>query len=484
MSIRGGGSGASPVTTMTRADVDRSGYATAAEALAAMPSNFAGMATEQSALSGADTSGANAVLATGVDLRALGTDATLVLVNGRRIAGSGLNGDIGDISSMPNVALDRVEVLTDGASALYGSDAVGGVVNILLKQRYDGAETRLRFGSVTSGGARETQLGQTLGTNWTGGGILAAYEYYHRGALASADRAFARSADSTPFGGTDHRYYLSAPGNILAFDPVTGAYEPAYAIRPGPSGIATTVGDFVAGATNLENFREGTDLTATQTRHSGYARLYQGVGDSVHLALDARYSRRHYAVAGVASSTVGEITAANPYFVSPDGAPYDLFAYSFYPELGPTRDTGTAEAMTYGASADVDLGAHWQIRSYAGFAQERDTSRADHLVDSASLSEALGTTPDDPLTPFSTAADGYFNPYGAGGANSRAILDFVGNGFTLTHTRVATVTMSIAGSAMRSSPLAYPFVPKALAASSAVSRLLVAIAASDRPASA
>lgn len=430
--IRGGGHGASPVQSFTLADMERNGYGTVAQALAALPANFGGTATEQSALAFVDGTGSNATLATGVNLRGLGANATLVLVNGHRLAGSGLMGDFSDVSSIPTGAVDRVDVLLDGASAIYGSDAVGGVVNIILKDHFDGAETRARFGSVSDGGAREWQVDQTIGKRWSNGGFMLSYEYDLRTALASADRRFARSADLTSLGGTDHRYYLSVPGNILGVDPATGAFGPVYAIPAGQNGKALSPSDFEPGVVNLENFREGVDLIPRQERHSAYAVLSQDLGDHIHLSIDGRYSRRAFDAASIASATIGTITAANPWFVSPDGATSDLFAYSFGRELGASRNHGYAEALSTSGSIVADLGRGWQVQGYGAMAQERDYARTDNIVNDALLSEALGTTPDDPSTGFSTATDGYFNPYGNGSSNSPAILAFVGSGYTVT----------------------------------------------------
>ena len=86
-----------------------------------------------------------------------------MLVNGRRLAGTGALGDFADISTLPTAAIDRVEVLTDGASAIYGADAVGGVVNIVMRKDFDGAETRVRYGGTTSGPYNDTQVAQTFG---------------------------------------------------------------------------------------------------------------------------------------------------------------------------------------------------------------------------------------------------------------------------------------------------------------------------------
>jgi iron complex outermembrane recepter protein len=437
--IRGRSPGSPPVTTITRADMTRAGHATVAQALQALPSNFGGTATEQSALTFSDRTGTNSALATGVNLRGLGANATLVLVDGQRLSGGGFQGDFTDVSSIPTVAVDRVEVLPDGASAIYGSDAVGGVVNIILKRRLDGAETSARIGSVTRGGKRDIQVGQSLGRTWSTGGIMLAYEYDRQGRLASSDRSYAASADSRPFGGTDHRYYFSLPGNILGVDPATGAFGPLYAIPGGQDGIGLKPGDFLAGTVNRENSRLGTDLIPRQERHSAYAVLTQDLGDAVHAALDLRYSRRAFDARQSGTIALDEITSANPHFVSPTGASADLFAYSLGEEIGPERTLGAASSLASSASLEAELGGGWQLRSHVAYARQREHTLTDHLENDVAMQEALGTIPDDPATPFSTAVDGFFNPYGTGRSNSRTILDFVGSGYVLARVRTSVV---------------------------------------------
>jgi outer membrane receptor protein involved in Fe transport len=227
----------SPVTVVTAADIARSGRSTVAEALAALPQNFTGGAYEGSAGTGADRSGRNVQYATGMNLRGLGADATLVLINGRRIAGTGTAGDFADVSNIPTSAVERVDVLLDGASALYGADAVGGVVNIILKREFDGFETRTRIGGTSDGGAGERLFSQTGGLSWGSGHLTASYEFHQRDELRAADRRATADADLRPLGGSDWREIYAAPGNIMYFDPVSGSFEPTFAIpgiRTGP----------------------------------------------------------------------------------------------------------------------------------------------------------------------------------------------------------------------------------------------------------
>ncbi|OYX21463.1 MAG: hypothetical protein B7Z09_00535 [Brevundimonas diminuta] len=109
---------------LDRDALDRRGFGTVAEALTDLPQNYAGSATPVVQLAGSDRGGSNAVYATGINLRGLGPASTLVLVNGRRLAGTGFRGEFADASALPSAAVERVDVLLDGASALYRSNAV------------------------------------------------------------------------------------------------------------------------------------------------------------------------------------------------------------------------------------------------------------------------------------------------------------------------------------------------------------------------
>jgi len=95
---------------------------------------------------------------------------------------------------IPLTAVERVEVLTDGASAIYGADAVGGVVNFILRKNVDGFETRARFGEVSNGGTHESQIGQTIGHGWNSGSALLSYEFYDRTPLSAASRTYSDTA--------------------------------------------------------------------------------------------------------------------------------------------------------------------------------------------------------------------------------------------------------------------------------------------------
>lgn len=196
--IRGIGAGdeISPVTTYNRADIDRTGYSTTQELVQSIPENFRGGslgASEDGIVGPGSLSQQNYSAASGVNLRGLGNNSTLVLINGHRAAPSDF-GQVVDISAIPLAAIDRVDVLMDGASAIYGSDAVGGVVNFILRKDFNGAETRLSY-DAAEGNRRQQEIAtQTVGTSWGGGGGLITFQDRHSEALPAAVRSFTAGA--------------------------------------------------------------------------------------------------------------------------------------------------------------------------------------------------------------------------------------------------------------------------------------------------
>lgn len=178
----------SPVEVYTADDIRESGAATTGEFVRKLPQNMGNVSPYAA---NTTTEGSNFDGVNSVDLRGLGVGTTLTLVNGHRLAPSN-SGQSVDVSLIPASAIARVEVLTDGASAIYGSDAVGGVMNFVLRDDFDGAETQLTYGGVTSGNLRRAAIGHALGWNWNGGHAIVSYDYANASALLRTDREFSR----------------------------------------------------------------------------------------------------------------------------------------------------------------------------------------------------------------------------------------------------------------------------------------------------
>ena len=187
----------SPLITISRRAIDESGATSVEDLMRKLPQNFGGGVGGENFLTiqpGVDRSEHGE----GLNLRGLGQRATLTLVNGRRLA-PGNGGSFVDISLIPITAVERVEILTDGASAIYGSDAVGGVVNFILRDNFSGLETLALIGSATNGDGDQVQLGATAGHAWTGGHALVSYEYRREDEIRARDRDFTIGRDPGTF---------------------------------------------------------------------------------------------------------------------------------------------------------------------------------------------------------------------------------------------------------------------------------------------
>jgi len=178
--------GANPVQTFSREDIVLTGINNVGDMLQEIPS-VAGAGTNQSINNG----GSGAIR---VSLRGLGSGRTLVLLNGRRVvaSGTGANSSV-DLSTIPTSIIDRVEVLKDGASAIYGSDAIGGVVNIITRQDYEGFEfTATRDQSTYSGDGASTDYDFTAGISSDKGSMVLSGFYSRQEAQWSGDRDWSK----------------------------------------------------------------------------------------------------------------------------------------------------------------------------------------------------------------------------------------------------------------------------------------------------
>lgn len=183
----------SPVDVITREQIERTGQATVAEVLRNIPANSGGSFSESFTNSFAPG-------ASGISLRGLGQKTTLVLINGRRVTGFGfaqnLQDTFVDLNAIPSSAVERVEILKDGASAIYGSDAIAGVVNIIMRKDFKGIEASVLGGWYEG----KKDIRATL----TGGfgdlakdrySVFGTFDYYHRDLIELSDTKFGRDRD-------------------------------------------------------------------------------------------------------------------------------------------------------------------------------------------------------------------------------------------------------------------------------------------------
>ena len=186
---------AAPVTVVTAEDIRNAGSSDLGQVARSLPQNFGG-GQNPGLLYTASNNNLNMNIngASTFNLRGIGPNATLTLLNGNRLSYSGVNAAV-DISAVPVAAVERLEVVADGASAIYGADAVAGVANIILKRDYSGAYISARLGAATDGGDVEQQVSGLAGASWASGNLLATYDFSHNSPIRSRQRSFAYSAN-------------------------------------------------------------------------------------------------------------------------------------------------------------------------------------------------------------------------------------------------------------------------------------------------
>jgi iron complex outermembrane receptor protein len=222
---------ASPVQVITREEIDRSGLSTISEIIRVLPVNNNGTISE------GFTNGF-AAGASGVSMRGLGVGATLVLLNGRRLAPYGLADDgqrtFVDLNQIPFDAVERIEVLKDGASAIYGSDAIAGVINVILKTEYVGFNANASAGTSYKGDGNQYRAGLTYGIGDLSKdkyNVFATFDWYQQDSLGLTDRGGYIGNSNLTFIGSDQRggdpnnpdrLSTNSPlGNVRSVNPTT-----------------------------------------------------------------------------------------------------------------------------------------------------------------------------------------------------------------------------------------------------------------------
>lgn len=233
-----------PVQVVDREQLERSGATNMADVVgtltAAQGSGFQGAGNSSSASSGTAS----------VNLRGLGAGATLVLINGRRLvpSGGGIDQSFGDLSVMPLAAVERIEVLKGGGSALYGADAVGGVVNIITRRKWEGFRAEVDGQTTTKFDQQDYTASAAWGAFSDKSRVLLATSYFNRSELTADKRPFSRGR-TVSVQGNPGTFLLpglgptnpatGAPGVLRAADP-SCSDAPGSTLQTGPSGTTCT----------------------------------------------------------------------------------------------------------------------------------------------------------------------------------------------------------------------------------------------------
>ena len=355
-----------PVTVFNIEAMEARNALTPVEMLTALP-QITNVPLNETQNGGANSRGDNA----NVNLRGIGAGSTLVLLNGRRIAPHPITSNDGgvpafysNVNQLPTQGLERIDVLRDGASSIYGSDAVAGVINYVTRRDFRGTDVRTRFGLPEHGGGENMQVTLTHGRDFAGGKgrMLLTFDYFWRDEIAYRDRDFTRSANHT----------AQAPAG---FNALGGSFDGRSAVSIYPSfriGTATTANflrpingaltfttssptaSVAARAASPEFFTNTNDYQNTghnkTDRHNWFGGFEYDLGDRVTAFADfslyhssAFLLRQPVQLNAPGSDQFAPMNVNNPFnpygsrFYSPTGAPNTD---------GTPRLTGTPQAIT------------------------------------------------------------------------------------------------------------------------------------------
>jgi iron complex outermembrane receptor protein len=406
--IRGAQAVGSNVISLDRETMVDAGAATTGDLIRKVP-QIVGLGASETA-SGAQNGAANATRSLAVNLRGIGSNATLLLLGGRRMPAAGTQGQVTDASVIPSIALERLEVVADGGSAIYGSDAVTGVVNLIPRRDFVGAESSLRYGAGDE--YYDYSVAQLFGTSWGSGHFMIAADHSYHSSLEGTDRDF-YSSDLRSRGGTDFRSQQCEPGTILVG-------TTPYAIPPTSNGTLTP-GSVTAGTRNLcDNIQRG-DIIPNARRTSVYASATQDLSDSLSLFSEGYYSRRTFALQASQITSNLTVTNTNPFYFNPTGGTGPITVqYDFAKDGGLPNDPGHAESWDGVLGARQRLGGDWRVELYASYGKSDDVvNRKQNLNTTAGgINAALANT--NPAVAF--------NPFGVGGISNAQTVAAIRNG--------------------------------------------------------
>ncbi|HEY5724258.1 MAG TPA: TonB-dependent receptor [Allosphingosinicella sp.] len=382
----------STVTALGREDIEASGRVTLDRVLKELPQVFDLGVSENSR--GQSGGAGNIVLGNSINLRGIGPNATLIIVDGHRVVN---NGRSTDPSILPTLGVERLEVIADGASAIYGSDAVAGVVNLIPRRSLDGIEAFARAGISGDGAYNEISFGAAAGKRWSWGQVMLAYEHVDRSSLNGLDRDFFTS-NQTAFGGRDYSVMRCNPGTIRA-----GGIS--YAI---PTGGLTqgNAGSLAAGTANRCDDLQGQDLIPSQKYDSVNATFTFEVSDWLTFFGDAFYSNRTFERLPAYSNATLTVPQTNAFFVRPAGfaGTTYLLDYNFRNDLARNVSFGHGESWQITPGLRVKLPYDWQFETLIGMGETDDNASSLNGISNANLATALASS--NPATAL--------DPYGLG----------------------------------------------------------------------
>jgi iron complex outermembrane recepter protein len=383
--IRGAAPVGSTVIAVDRKAIEASGAVTTDRLIKEIPQVFDLGTSENSR--GQSGGNSNITFGNAINIRGIGPYATLTILDGHRVVN---NSRSVDPSIIPSLGLERVEVVADGASAVYGSDAIAGVVNLIPRRNLDGIETLARMGFADN--FHESQFGIAAGKTGDWGQVMIAYEHVFRSNLSGDERAFFTS-DQRRFGGRDFRTNQCNPGNLI----VGGV---SYAI---PAGGVTSPAQLVPNTVNRCEGFTGQDLFPQTKYDSVNATATVHITDWLDAFGDGYFSNRRFRrYNGFTGATV-TVPSTNAFFVRPAGTVGAETVQIRLDELPNNVSFGRTRSWQGAGGLRAKFGG-WEVQGQVIYGRNDDTSNTPNGINTPALNAALASS--NPATAF--------DPYGRG----------------------------------------------------------------------
>lgn len=365
--------GALPVQRLTQEQIAKTGATTVADLIQALPSM-------QGFTIAAIAAGTNSGGRVSASIHDIGEDYTLVLLNGRRIAPQGSGSSI-NLNAIPMSAVERVEVLTDGASALYGSDAIAGVINFILKKNMQGGNIEASYGQPgQSGAGRNSNVSATYGfgdLEENRYNVLLSYRHDEQTQVKALDRDFAKTS-YVPFSynGNNYVYDRTSPAAIPANVSVTfnGTAKPiGFNPYEKKNGSCAPMNQLALSNTDLVqncgfDFVQTIEIVPESKRDSFFGKATVKATDNVNVFVEAAYSRLDL-TARIAPNTASVSIAKNsplyntyvkPYMTAAQDAAVKTVSASYR-----TYDFGTRDSETITDSKNFVIGAEGEMGAWS-----------------------------------------------------------------------------------------------------------------------
>ncbi|BBO30126.1 TonB-dependent receptor (plasmid) [Alteromonas sp. I4] len=285
--------------------------------------------------------------------------ATLILVDGHRVPGVGVGQVATDPDMIPPGVLERVEIITDGGSSIYGADAIGGVINFITKRDFEGVQVDIGYGSASNYTSYDTNI--TAGTFWDSGSVYLSYNYADQDEILNSQRDYARRLDWS----TGLQTYNTCASPTVSITQEVFVGPPLWFETSSTTYAAPT---FEENTLNYCDNSQGQSFSPAVDRENVFTGLFQELGDNTELTVKAFYSRRDSASSTGPLTGSARMESQNPYYIDLDGmGSAQSVQLNFAPYQQPTHEKVAFDSWGVTSEVRSTFDNDWQVRGMVNY---------------------------------------------------------------------------------------------------------------------